>query len=73
MWKKKCVFLLAKIRPDFTEYESLSDSVLETKKLQAKVLNSTCRTIKFVNYVNFDGLTFLTTLVLDSQSDYLHR
>ena len=56
--KKKCVFLLAKIRPDFTEYESLSDSVL---------------TIKFVNYVNFDGLTFLTTLVLDSQSDYLHR
>ena len=51
---------------------SLSDSVLETKKLQAKVLNSTCRTIPVVNYCRlwtllvceFDGLKFLTAAVL---------
>ena len=29
---------------------SLSESVLETKKLQTKVLNSTWRTFQFVNY-----------------------
>ena len=54
---------------------SLSDSVLETKRLQAKELNSTCRTIsvsKQLQIVNFDGLTFLTALVLYSQSDYLN-
>ena len=52
----------------------LSDSVLETKKLRAKVLNSTCRIIlvcKILQNMNFDGLTFLTALVLYSQSDYL--
>ena len=55
---------------------SLSDSVLETKKLQAEVLNSTCRNIqvfKLLQNVNFDGLTFLTALVLYSQSDYLNH
>ena len=55
---------------------SLSDSVLETKKLQAKVLNLTCRTIlvcKLLQNMNFDGLTFLTALVLYSQSDYLNH
>ena len=55
---------------------TLSDSVLEKEKLQAKVLNSTCRTIKFVKLtqnVNFDGLTFLTALVLYSQLDYLNH
>ena len=38
------------------------------------MLNSTCRTIlvcKILQNMNFDGLTFLTTLVLYSQSDYL--
>ena len=37
---------------------SLSDSVLETKRLQAEVLNSTCRTVqvfKLLQNVNFDG------------------
>ena len=55
---------------------SLSDSVLETKKIQAKVLNSTCRIIlvcKILQNMNFDGLTFLTALVLYSQSDYLNH
>ena len=50
---------------------SLSDSVLETKKLLAEVLNSTCRNIqvfKLLQNVNFDGLTLLTALVLYSQS-----
>ena len=50
---------------------SVSDSVLETKKLQAEVLNLTCRNIqvfKLLQNVNFDGLTFLTALVLYSQS-----
>ena len=54
---------------------SLSDSVLETKKLQAKVLNSTCRTIlvcKLLQNMNFDGLKFLTALILYSQSDCLN-
>ena len=53
---------------------SLSDPVLETKKLQAKVLNSTCRAIlvcKLLQNMNFDGLTLLTALVLYSQSNYL--
>ena len=55
---------------------SLSDPVLETKRFQAKELNSTCRTIslsKVLQNVNFDGLTFLTALVLYSQSDYLNH
>ena len=42
-------------------------SVLETKKLQAKVLNSTCHTIrvcKQLQNVNLNGFTFLTALVL---------
>ena len=53
----------------------LSDSVLETKKLQAKVLNLTCRTIyvcKLLQNVKFDRFAFLTALVLYSQSDYLN-
>ena len=48
-----CVFLWATIGPNFTE----------TKKLQAKVLNSKCRAIlvcKLLQNMNFDGLTFLT-------------
>ena len=55
---------------------SLSDSVLETKKLQAGVLNSTCWNIqvfKLLQNGNFDGLTFLTALVLYSQLDYLNH
>ena len=55
---------------------SPQDSVLETKKLQAKVLNSTCQTIlvcKLSQIVNFDGLTLLTAFVLYSQSDYLNH
>ena len=46
---------------------SLSDSVLETKKLQAEVLNSTCRNIKdfkLLQNVNFDGLTFFDSFSL---------
>ena len=38
--------------------------------------NSTCRTVsvcKIVQIVNFDGLTFLTALVLFNQSDYLNH
>ena len=55
---------------------SLSDPVLETKKLQAKVLNLTCQAIlvcKLLQNMTFDGLTFLTDLVLYSQSDYLNH
>ena len=54
---------------------SLSDSVLETKKLQAKVLNLTCRGIyvcKLLQNVKFDGFAFLTALVLYNQSDYFN-
>ena len=46
------------------------------KNLPAKVSNSTVRTIqvcKLSRNVNFDGLTFLTALVLYSQSDYLNH
>ena len=53
---------------------SLLDSVFETKKLQAKEINSTWRTLsvcKLLQIVNFDGLTFLTALVSFNQSDYL--
>ena len=54
---------------------------MKTKGLQAKELNSTCRTIKFVTieecelwwFLNYDGLTFLTALVLYSQSDYFNH
>ena len=57
-------------------WSPLQDSVLETSKLQAKVLNSTCRTIlvcKLSQIVNFDGLTLLTAFVLYGQSDYLNH
>ena len=40
------------------------------------MLNSKCRTIlvcKLLQNMNFDGLTFLTALVLYSQSDYLNH
>ena len=47
---------------------SLSDSVLETKRLHAEVLNYSSFFFLLQN-VNFDGLTFLTALVLYSQSD----
>ena len=62
--KKLVFFLSATIWPDFTEFFT-SHSVLETKKLQATVLNSTCWTIsvcKLLQIVNFDGVTFLTAL-----------
>ena len=69
--KKTCGFY----KPQFGRISlniSLSDSVLETKRLQAKELNSTCGTVKFVNYCgmwndcffNSDALTFLTATVL---------
>ena len=51
---------------------SLSDSVLETKRLHAEVLNYSSFFFLLQN-VNFDGLTFLTALVLYSQSDYLNH
>ena len=40
------------------------------------MLNSTFRTIsvcRLLQIVNFDGLTFLTALVLFNQSDYLNH
>ena len=46
---------------------SLSDSVLETKRLHGEVLNYS--SFLLLQNVNFDGLTFLTALVLYSQSD----
>ena len=46
---------------------SVSDSVLETKRLHAEVLNYS--SFLLLQNVNFDGLTFLTALVLYSQSD----
>ena len=61
MWNKK---LACFYEPQFGRISlsiSLSDPVLETKRLQAKELNSTCRTIsvsKLLQNVNFDGLTF---------------
>ena len=53
----------------------LSDSVFETKKLQSKVLNLTCRTIyvcKLLQNVKFDDFAFFTALVLYSQSNYFN-
>ena len=46
---------------------SLSDSVLEIKILQAEVLNYS--SFLLLQNENFDGLKFLTALVLYSQSD----
>ena len=44
---------------------SISDSVLETRRLQAEVLNYS--SFLLLQNVNFDGLTFLTALVLSDQ------
>ena len=63
-----------KLRLAQSLYMRLSDCVQETKKLQAKVLNSTYRTIlvcKLLQTVNLDGLTFLTALILFKRLDYL--
>ena len=74
VWKKLACFY----EPQFCRVSpsiSLSDSALETKKLQAEVLKSTCRTIqvlKLLQKADFDSLTLLTALLLYSQSDYLN-
>ena len=76
MWKNLCVFMSHNSAEFRWTLILLSDSVLQTKKLQAKVWNSTCRTIsvcKLLQNVNFDDLTFLTALVLYSKSDYLNH
>ena len=54
-------------KPDSTEHFTFRFYILETKKLQAKVLKSTYQTVsvcKLLQIVNFDGFTFLTALVL---------
>ena len=50
-------------------------SVLETKKLQANYLSlwTIAAECELWWFLNFDGLTFLTALVLYSQSDYLNH
>ena len=66
MWKN----LRVSYEPQFGRVSlniSLSDSVLETKRLHAEVLNYS--SFLLLQNVNFDGLTFLTALVLYSQSD----
>ena len=76
MWKNLRVFMSHNSAEFRWTLILLSDSVLQTKKLQAKVWNSTCRTIsvcKLLQNVNFDDLTFLTALVLYSKSDYLNH
>ena len=63
-------------KPDSTEHFTFRFYILETKKLQAKVLKSTYQTVsvcKLLQIVNFDGFTFLTALVLFNQSDYLNH
>ena len=63
-----------KLRLAQSLYMRLSDCVQETKKPQAKVSNSTYRTIsvyKLLQTVNLDGLTFLTALILFNRLDYL--
>ena len=57
------VFLWAIIRLKFTEHFTLRFRIRDLKKLQEKVLNSTCRTIlvcKLSQNVNFDGFWTLT-------------
>ena len=71
--EKTRVLLWASIRPDFTKHFTFR-FCLRLKKLQAKEINSTWRTLsvcKLLQIVNFDGLTFLTALVSFNQSDYL--
>ena len=78
----KCLFSTCHVKELACFYEpqfgrvslniSLSDSVLETKRLHAEVLNYSSFFFLLQN-VNFDGLTFLTALVLYSQSDYLNH
>ena len=66
MWKKLACFYELQIGRISINI-SLPDSVLETKKLQAKVWNSICRIVsvcELLQIVNYDGLTFLTALVL---------
>ena len=73
----KCLFSTCHVKELACFYEpqfgrvslniSLSDSVLETKRLHAEVLNYS--SFLLLQNVNFDGLTFLTALVLYSQSD----
>ena len=47
------------------------------RKLYAKVLNSSCRTVfqfvKLFQFVNFDGMNFLTAPVSFNQPDYLNH
>ena len=68
MWKNVRVF----VSHNSAGFHGTFHLHLETKKLLAKVWDSTCQTIwvcKQLQNVNFDGLTFLTALVLYSQSD----
>ena len=72
-WTVRCLIFMGKKLASFCEPQfgrispniSLSDSTFETKKFQAKALNSTCRTMlvyKLSQNVNFDGFLTLTVL-----------
>lgn len=72
MWKK-CMFLWAKIGPDFTEHFTCR-LCIKTETFWAHVLNSVCWTTsvcELLQIVNFDDFWVLTSLVLANSSDYL--
>ena len=72
--EKTCAFLYATIRPDFTEH---SPARISGKSVRFDLPNySSLKAIAKCELwwiLNFDGLTFLTALVLYSQSDYLNH
>ena len=58
----------ATIRPDFTEHFIIK-FFIKAEKIQAEVLNSTCRTISvygLLHIVNFYGWTFLKAFNLEN-------
>ena len=76
--EKTCAFLYATIRPDFTEHFTCTFFIKKTSSKSVRFDLPNYSSLKAIAkcdlwwILNFDGLTFLTALVLFSQSDYLN-
>lgn len=71
--EKSCMFLWAKIGPDFTEHFTCR-LYIKTETFWAHVLNSVCWTTsvcELLQIVNFGDFWVLTSLVLANSSNYL--
>ena len=61
--KKNCIFFWATIRPDFSEHSTFR-LYWKSEKLQAKVLNSTRRTISLWSFGIFDSFSLVQPIGL---------